>query len=101
MTKRWTIKWRRKALADLRRIDEWLSDIEGSNPARVRERIGNSVASLERLGDIGRPSKVEGWREFSVRRAPYVIAYRMKGGVIEVVAVYHTAEDRDGGEAKS
>lgn len=101
MTKRLRIKWRRRALADLRRIDEWLSSIEGAHPSKVRERIGAAVASLERLGDIGRPSKVEGWRELSVRKAPYVIAYRVKGGSIEIVAVYHTAQDRSAGEPRS
>ena len=88
-------KWRRKALADLRRIDAWLSTIEGANPQKVRARIGAAVASLERLGDIGRPSKVEGWRDLSVRKAPYVIAYRIRRNVLEILAVYHAAQDRE------
>ena len=93
------IKWRRKALADLRRIDAWLSGIEGANPNKVRSRIRAAVASLARLGDIGRPSKVKGWRELSVRKAPYVIAYRVRGEVLEILAVYHTAQDRNGKDA--
>lgn len=92
------VKWRRRALADLRRIDKWLSEIEGANPGKVRARIGAAVASLSRLGDIGRPSKVEGWRELSVRKAPYVIGYRVGDKVIEILAVYHTAENRNGGD---
>ena len=47
-----------------------------------------------RLGDIGRHSRVPGLRELSVRTEPYVIVYRMAGEVIEVVAVYHTAQSR-------
>jgi plasmid stabilization system protein ParE len=93
------VKWRRRALADLRRIDAWLSGIEGAHPAKVRARIGAAVASLARLGDIGRPSKVAGWRELSVRKAPYVIAYRVRGEFVEILAVYHTAQDRNGGDA--
>lgn len=93
------VKWRRKALGDLGRIDAWLSGIEGANPEKVRGRIGAAVASLARLGDIGRPSKVEGWRELSVRKAPYVIAYRVRAGLLEILAVYHTAQNRNGGDA--
>ena len=81
-------------MADLRRIDAWLSGIEGANARNVRGRIRAAVASLTRLGDIGRPSKVEGWREFPVRKAPYVIVYRIRGEVLELLAVYHTAQDR-------
>ena len=90
-------RWRRGALADLRRIDDWLSRIEGANPAKVRERIGAAVASLERLGDIGRPSKIKGWRELSVSKAPYVIVYRVREEFLDILAVYHTAQDRNGG----
>ena len=89
------IKWRRKALADLRRIDAWLSGIEGAKPPIVRAKIGAAVDRLEKLGDIGRPSKVEGWRELSARKAPYVIAYRVRRDTIEILAIYHTAQDRD------
>ncbi len=49
---------------------------------------------MRRLGDIGRPSRVEGVREMSVRAAPYVIAYQVDGDTIDILAVYHTAQDR-------
>lgn len=49
---------------------------------------------MERLGDIGRPSRVADARELSVRGAPYVIAYQVSGDAIEILAVYHTSQDR-------
>jgi plasmid stabilization system protein ParE len=57
-------------------------------------RIQAAAESLARLGDIGRPSRVEGVREFSVRTAPYVIAYRMDENWVDLLAVYHTAQHR-------
>jgi plasmid stabilization system protein ParE len=89
-----TIVLRESAADDLDRIDAWLSEIEGARPAQVRARIGAAISALERLGDIGRPSKVEGLRELSVRTAPYVITYSVKDEAIEIVAVFHTAQDR-------
>jgi toxin ParE1/3/4 len=53
---------------------------------------------MQRLGDIGRPSRVEGVRELSVRNAPYIIIYRVDGDVIEILAVYHAAQDRQNSE---
>lgn len=50
---------------------------------------------MRRLGDIGRPSRVEGLRELSVRNAPYVVVYRIiDDDAADVLAVYHKAQDR-------
>jgi plasmid stabilization system protein ParE len=88
------VVWRDEALDDLERIDAWLSTHEHAQPATVRTRISGAIGLLERLGDIGRPGQREGTRELSVRLAPYVIVYLVSGQEIEIVAVYHTAQDR-------
>ena len=88
------VVWLEKAVADLEQIDAWLSRIENANPATVRKRIRRAIDSLTRLGDIGRPSRTEGFRELSVRNAPYVIAYRVREGRIEVSAIFHMAQER-------
>lgn len=88
------IVWRARALADLRAYHDWLLTLENANPARTMKRIRAAAQTLTRLGDIGRPSRVEGVRELSVRGAPYVIAYRMNGDEIDILAVYHTAQER-------
>lgn len=86
--------WREKAVADLERIDAWLSQFESADPTTVRHRIVDAADRLERLGDIGRPGKVEGFRELSVRNAPYLIVYKVLPEAIEILAVYHTAQNR-------
>jgi len=88
------VVWRTRALADLKQHRAWLATIENAKPARVIARIRNAANSLARLGDIGRPSRVEGLRELSVRGAPYLIVYRIEGEAIDILAVYHTAQDR-------
>lgn len=88
------IIWRSRALDDLARIHAWLAAIEGAKPDRAIRRIRAAANTLAKLGDIGRPSRVEGVREMSVRGAAYVIAYTMRGESIDVLAVYHTAQDR-------
>jgi len=72
------LRWRTRALEDLNQIHTWLSTIDGAQPDRAILRLRSAALSLARLGDIGRPSRIEGVREFSVRDAPYVIAYKIE-----------------------
>jgi plasmid stabilization system protein ParE len=88
------VAWRTKALADLEAIHTWLLGFENADADRAVLRIRAAADSLARLGDIGRPSRIEGLREFSVRNAPYVLAYQLNGDEVDILAVYHTAQDR-------
>lgn len=88
------VRWRAPALADLRRYHDWLRELERGKPRQTVARIRAAAESLKRLGDIGRPSIEPGVRELSVRNAPYVIVYRADGDTIDILAVYHTAQDR-------
>lgn len=88
------VVWLDSALDDLEEIDAWLATLENSIPGLARRRIGEAVQLLERLGDIGRPGVEAGTRELSVRSAPYLVVYRLDGSDIEVLAVYHTSQDR-------
>lgn len=88
------VRWRARALADLREFHEWLAGLERGNPKKTIARIRAAAESLKRLGDIGRPSIEEGVRELPVRNVPYVIVYRIDGDTAEIVAVYHMAQKR-------
>ncbi len=89
------VRWRARALADLQGFHDWLRTIEGAKPDQTIRRIRAAAESMRRLGDIGRPSTVEGLRELSVRNAPYVVVYRViDDDAADVLAVYHTAQDR-------
>lgn len=88
------VRWRQRALSDLQAIHDWLATLDGADPQRAIERIRAAADAMVRLGDIGRPSVEPGLRELSVRHAPYVIAYRVSGDDIDIIAVYHTAQRR-------
>ena len=92
MTQR--LLWRAAALADLKQHRAWLSSLEGAKPDRIVLRIRAAAQSLLLLGDIGRPSVTFGVRELSVRSAPYVIVYRPIHNGFEILAVFHTAQQR-------
>ena len=65
--------WTKRALADLDEVGAWLATIEYGDPKRTITRIRDSATQMERLGDIGRPSRAAGQRELSVRKAPYIL----------------------------
>ena len=88
------MRWRAGALADLRSFHDWLETIAGANPKATIARIRAAAESMQRLGDIGRPGLEQGLRELSVRNAPYVIVYRAVGDAIDILAVYHMAQER-------
>jgi toxin ParE1/3/4 len=88
------VRWRAKALADLQSVHDWLTTVENAKPKQTIARIRAAARSMQRLGDIGRPSRIESVRELSVRNAPYVIVYRVDGDTIDILAIYHTAQDR-------
>jgi plasmid stabilization system protein ParE len=88
------VRWSKPALADLRDVRAWLDSLPNSNPKRVIGRIRASADLLAVLGDVGRPSGLEGLRELSVRDAPYVLVFRKDAKAFVIVALFHMAEDR-------
>jgi toxin ParE1/3/4 len=86
--------WDAEALADLNRLLEWLATLPHAKPKSVLNKIQAGAQSLARNGDIGRPSKIAGTRELSISTAPYVLIYRCQDATIEIIGVFHTAQDR-------
>ncbi|MGO9519163.1 MAG: type II toxin-antitoxin system RelE/ParE family toxin [Candidatus Korobacteraceae bacterium] len=79
------------ALADL---DAEAGYIAGDNP-RAAERIVDDIfAATDRLASfpaMGRPGRVLGTRELVVSNTPYIVAYRVRGHVVEIIRVLHGA----------
>jgi len=85
------VRWLRKALHNL---DEEATYISADDPPAARlvvERILQAVASLAQQPGIGRPGRVHGTRELIVAKTRYIVPYRVRGGVIEVLRVFHTS----------
>jgi toxin ParE1/3/4 len=62
-----------------------------SLPAADRqfERVLAAVAGLLQFPEIGRPGRRTGTRELVVSRTPYIVAYRLRRDVIEILRVMH------------
>jgi toxin ParE1/3/4 len=86
------IVWSVEALDDL---DALRAYIGRDSPKAAREMALRIVAAVEGLLEphpqIGRPGRIAGTRELVVAGTPYVVPYRIEGGVAAVLRVYHAA----------
>jgi len=85
------VRWLRRALANL---EEEAQYIAADNPAAAVKTVGQIFAAVDRFARhpaMGRSGRVPGTRELVVSGTPYVIPYRVRGGVLEVLRVFHAA----------
>ncbi len=85
------IRWLSDAVDDLVGISDYIANDNPNAARNVAERIKNGVDSLKKYPGIGRPGRVEGTRELVVSGLPYLIPYRVKNNVIEILRVLHGA----------
>jgi toxin ParE1/3/4 len=83
MTVRWTIT----SLRDLDSLHSFISEDSPTAALAVVETLLKGIAALTRNPQMGRTGRVAGSRELVI--APYVIAYRCRKSVIEVLGIMH------------
>lgn len=86
------IQWSRLAIEDLQALRAHVAEHDAAAAKRLAETIVLAVETLlSEHEEIGRPGRVAGTRELVVARTPYIVPYRMRAGVVEVLRVYHGA----------
>jgi toxin ParE1/3/4 len=85
------IRWQSHALSDLEAIQDYL--LERNPPAALRlvSELREAAARLVEHPKRGRPGRVPDTRELVVSGTMYVIPYRVRGSVIEILRVFHGA----------
>ena len=82
-----------EALADLAAIRSYIGDRNPAAASRVAVALVAACDRLEHLPERGRPGLVAGTREITIIW-PYVIIYRIAPDSVEIVRVWHGAQDR-------
>jgi toxin ParE1/3/4 len=85
------IKWLDEAVLDLIEIRKYIAADKPHTASRVSALIRQSVETLAEHPDIGRPGRIEGTRELILSALPYIIPYRVKSDIIEILRVLHAA----------
>ena len=85
------IRWLKRALANLEAEAEFIARDNPAAAGRVVGAIERAVGLLADHPALGRPGRVEGTRELVVPDTPYIVPYRVRGGAVQILRVFHGA----------
>jgi toxin ParE1/3/4 len=86
------IEWTEAAKVPLLGLDVYLYERSPAGADRVVDAIYESVGRLEHFPFAGRPGRVAGTRELVVTTTRYIVAYRIRKEIIQILAVMHGAQ---------
>jgi addiction module RelE/StbE family toxin len=88
------IRWTTAAAADLEHISDYLKERHPQYREPTVRKISDIIRTLKDAPYRGRPGREAGTREILFPPMPYVAVYRVREQSIEVLRIYHTAQDR-------
>jgi toxin ParE1/3/4 len=88
------IRWTAAAAADLQHINDHLKDHHPQYRQPTIRKLYETIRSLKASPYRGRIGRENGTREILFPPLPYVAVYRVKAEIIEVIRIYHAAQDR-------
>ncbi len=88
------IRWTPAAAADLQNISDYLKEHHPHYRQPTMRKLYDTIRALKQWPGRGRPGHEEGTREILFQPLPYVAVYRVTEQTIEVVRIYHGAQDR-------
>jgi len=77
------------------RLEDIRERIAADNPAaaaRMVERIRSAVERLVASPAVGRLGRVADTRELIISGTPYIVPYRVRGDVVQIITVLHSAQ---------
>lgn len=85
------VKWLREARRNLEQEADYLAVKNPTAADAMLQTIRTAVRLLAQQPGAGRAGRVPGTRELVIQRYPYLIPYRVRGDVLEVLRVFHTS----------
>jgi addiction module RelE/StbE family toxin len=88
------IRWTPAAAADLQSISDYLKAHYPQYRSATIRKLYGAALSLKDWPNRGRIGSEEGTRELVFPPMPYVLVYRVRGNSVEVLRIYHGAQER-------
>ncbi len=85
------VRWLRRALLDLDEIETYIAEDNPAVAVNVIVKIIKAVSLLREQQGIGRTGRVPGTKEIVVPSLLYIVPYRVKDEVVQVLRGYHTS----------
>lgn len=85
------LRYTRQALADLAEARTYIAARNTEAAAAMALRIRDAIEGLRLFPDRGRQGRIGGTRELIIPTTPFVVAYRVSEGQVEILAIIHGA----------
>ncbi len=82
------------ARGDIQSIHDYIAQENLRIAAQVVGTIEKSILRLAIFPLSGRNGAVETTRELVIPRLPYIVIYRLVAETVEIIAVFHAAQDK-------
>lgn len=83
------VTWSPRALAHLRSLRAHIAQSNPEAAADTASTLLTAVVRLSELPNLGRPGRLAGTRELVVPGTQYIVAYRVRSGRLDILAVFH------------
>ena len=87
------LEWATPAADELEAAQTYYHDLNPVAARGLAQRIVEAADRLRERPQMGRPGLREGTREWVVARTPYVLVYRHTPQLVEILHVWHAAQD--------
>lgn len=88
------LRWTPAAAEDLEHIKDYLSEHHPQFAQSTIVELYESIRALKTSPRLGRVGREEGTRELVLTRLPYIVAYRIREQAVEVLHIFHGAQNR-------
>jgi toxin ParE1/3/4 len=86
------LSWAGLAELDLDTIEDFIAQDKPRAAIDTVDTIEATVQLLKRFPDMGKKGRVKGTRELVIPRLPYIVVYRLRGDMVEIIRVLHGAQ---------
>ena len=100
MTAEFGLRLTRRAERDIQRAAEWWELNRSLAPGAVKLEVTEACELLQSQPGVGAraiDTKTAGVRRFHLSRIHHFLYYRIRGGTVEVLALWHTSRGRSPG----
>jgi len=85
------LRWTRLARTDINAAYDYVAVDSAGAAEQFLERIQQAAAILLRHPMAGRAGRIPGTRELVVAGTPWIVAYRVRRGFVDILSVVHGA----------
>jgi len=85
------LSWARHAVRDLEQAGEFIARDNPSAARRLAGQVREAVEYLLKHPNLGRTGRVRATRELVVSSTPFIVIYRVRYDMLEVLRVLHHA----------